>query len=319
MTLAALKNSIGGRARAAFLLCAALAVGTAFGACATQEPFTPLGGGGGPAPIAGSGGASAGAAGSTVPNAGHGGDMLSGSGAPAGGASNGGTGGAPAGGGGSSGSAGSASSAGSTQAGSGGTSGSAGNAGGGAAGGAGMSGGAGGMSGGTGGTSGNAGGGTGGSSAGSGGSGGSGGAAVRCADHPIPATSKWALTASSSSPTWPLANAIDGNVNTRWSTGVDQKSDWLQVDFGVATALDTITLMLGTSPGDYPRAYEVRVSNSSQNTTASALARGNGQQATDTVVSLPTPALGRYLLISQTGSATSIWWSVAELKIGCVH
>jgi hypothetical protein len=187
-------------------------------------------------------------------------------------------------------------------------------------------------SGGTGGSAGNTGGaGTGGGSAGStsgtgggagntGGAGtGGGGATVHCSDHPLTSKSTWTLSASSSDAGSPLANALDGNLATRWSTGVPQANDWLQIDFGAVVALDTVTLALGNSPGDYPRAYQARVSDLPNNVAATPLVMGNGQQATDTMIDFTPPAVGRYLLISQTGIASATWWSVAELTVACTH
>ena len=284
-------------------LCTALALAVALSDCASEDTYAPRGGSSGAnsAGSVGVGGDPAGTAGTVQASAGQGGNPVSSGGGGSSGASSGGTGGG-------------------AHAGAGGTAGSAGNAAGGTAqGGAGNGG-----SGGHAGNAGNAAGGTNGGSAGQGGgnagSAGSGGTgSVHCTDHPIPTKSSWTVTASSADAGSPLANATDGNLATRWSTGVSQSSDWLQVDFGVPTALDSITLMLGASAGDYPRAYQVRVSNNPQDNASSPLATGNGQQATDTLVTFATPALGRYLLISQTGSINGTWWSVAELTLACTH
>ncbi len=272
-------------------LCAALALGSAFGGCEAQDTYNPRDSGASSAGSAGVGGAGVG--GSAQAGAGQGGG-----GAGLSGASNAGTGGSAQAGSGGSAMGGSAHGGG----GSGGSSGTAGSAGNGA----------GGVSGGGAGQAGNSG------SSGSAGTGGS-SSAVHCTDHPIPIKSSWTVTASSADAGSPLVNATDGDVATRWSTGVSQNSDWLQVDFGVPTALDSITLALGSSPGDYPRAYQVRVSNSPQDNAIAPLAMGNGQQATDTVVTFATPALGRYLLISQVGAINGTWWSVAELTLACSH
>ncbi len=142
---------------------------------------------------------------------------------------------------------------------------------------------------------------------------------MQCSDHPLTAKSSWTITASSADAGSPLVNIDDGNVMTRWSTGVSQMNDWLQVDFGADVALDSITLVLGNSPGDYPRAYQVRLSELTHNNAAPVLASGSGQQATNTVITLAKPALGRYLLISQVGSINGTWWSVAELMLACTH
>jgi hypothetical protein len=156
-----------------------------------------------------------------------------------------------------------------------------------------------------------------------GGAGGSGGGStvVACAKNPIPAKSAWIVTASHSRPNGldPVANTKDGVTTNRWSTGKDQLGDeWLQVDFGVAVRLSKVTLLLGSNPDDYPRKYAVRLSGSSQNTTAPVLVSGMGADGSDTVLSFPPGSAGRYLLISQGGMATALWWSVAEVQAECV-
>jgi hypothetical protein len=70
---------------------------------------------------------------------------------------------------------------------------------------------------------------------------------------------------------------------------------------------------------EYPRAYQVRLSEATGDNAATPVASGSGQQATDTVASLSKPLVGRYLLISQHGSIVGTWWSVAELVVACTH
>jgi F5/8 type C domain len=160
-----------------------------------------------------------------------------------------------------------------------------------------------------------------GGSAGHGGNAGAGGNSGPgdCTEHPLTAKSTWIITASNTSAASPLANIDDGNLLTRWSTGISQKSDWLQVDFGADVSLASITLAIGDNSSDYPRAYEVRLSELSQNRSATPLASGKGQEAMDTVIDLPKPVAGRYLLISQTGTINGTWWSIAELKVACLR
>jgi endo-1,3(4)-beta-glucanase len=138
--------------------------------------------------------------------------------------------------------------------------------------------------------------------------------------RPIPAKSSWKLSASHSTANNadPVTNAHDGNTGNRWSTGKDQSgNEWLQIDFGVEVKLSEVTLMLGTSVNDHPRGYTVRVSGSSMNTAAPVLLSGAGMANTDTVLTLPAGTRGRYVLISQTGSVSALWWSVAEIQAEC--
>src|SRR4029077_9399985 len=50
-------------------------------------------------------------------------------------------------------------------------------------------------------------------------------------------------------------NAIDGDITTRWTTGVSQTNgEWFQVDTGAGTppTFTNIVLDAGSSTGDYP-------------------------------------------------------------------
>jgi len=165
-----------------------------------------------------------------------------------------------------------------------------------------------------------------GGSAGSGGSGGSAGSGgsspvQTCAMRPIPAKSTWELEASHSrtgGTPEPVANAHDGDLTTRWSTGRDQTGDeWLQIDFGVEVQITRLTLVLETSGDDYPRMYQTRISNTAMNTAAMPRVTGAGMADTDTIMNFPDGTRGRYVLITQTGSATALWWSIHEIQAAC--
>jgi hypothetical protein len=126
------------------------------------------------------------------------------------------------------------------------------------------------------------------------------------------------VTASKSGNGAPPSNAHDGDVATRWTTGADQAGgEWLQIDFGKAVTLTKLTLMLGNSADDYPRSYATRFSNSSGNMAAPVLASGMGAKGVDTILNFPAGTTGRYVLISQSGKVTGLWWSVAEIQAAC--
>lgn len=154
-----------------------------------------------------------------------------------------------------------------------------------------------------------------------------------CRNTPIalPDKSVWVTTASVFSTaqfcggdlTQVPANATDGNLGTRWSTGVAQAGDeWLEVDFGSSVTLSTVTLdaydpaQVCGGPEDYPRYYQARLSNTSLDFDAPILAEGEGMLDLTTIEFSP-PAVGRYLLISQTGVTSPSWWSIAELDAAC--
>jgi hypothetical protein len=121
----------------------------------------------------------------------------------------------------------------------------------------------------------------------------------------------WVASASSSNAPEPPANAIDGNINSRWSTGANQVAgQWFQVDMGATNILSALVLDCGASTGDYPRGYQVYLSKDGVNW-GTPVATGNG--AVVTTISFAAHA-ARYIRITQTGSASANWWSIAEFN-----
>jgi hypothetical protein len=169
--------------------------------------------------------------------------------------------------------------------------------------------------GGSGGAGGNASGGN--ASSGAGGGSGGGGSAT-CSAHPLTPKSMWTVTASNSSAGDVPAHAIDGDLTTRWSSGKDQAGDeWLQLDFGADVTVTTVTLELGTNANDYPRTYKTRLTDTANNLAATPQLMGSGAAGVDTAMKFDAPTTGRYLLITQGGMATGLWWSVAEFSAQC--
>ena len=73
------------------------------------------------------------------------------------------------------------------------------------------------------------------------------------------------------------------------------------------------------SSNDFPRHYQVRLSNMPANNEAAVLAEGDGTPE-NTMIQLQQPATGRYLLISQKGVSANdpmTWWSIHELNVAC--
>ena len=124
-------------------------------------------------------------------------------------------------------------------------------------------------------------------------------------------TTGWVASASSSNPPDPPANAIDGNIGSRWSTGAYQvPGQWFQLDMGSTNILNATVLDCGGSTGDYPRSYQVFLSKDAANWGV-PVASGNG--ATVTTITFPAQA-ARYVRVTQTGSASANWWSIAEFN-----
>jgi lysophospholipase L1-like esterase len=122
--------------------------------------------------------------------------------------------------------------------------------------------------------------------------------------------SGWVATASVSGTDTPV-NMLDGNAATRWSTGTAMvPGQFVTVDMGAAHSIGEITMDSGGSTGDYARGYQVYVSTDGS-TWGNPVATGSGTGAlVDVTFAAHT---GRYLKITQTGSAGN-WWSIAEFN-----
>jgi hypothetical protein len=123
----------------------------------------------------------------------------------------------------------------------------------------------------------------------------------------------WVVTASTSASGDAPANAVDGDITTRWSTGTGQTNGmWFQVDLGWAATFHGLILDAGSSTGDYPRGYQVNVSNDGVNW-GSPVAFGSGSSALLTILFANQTA--RYIRVTQTGSVSGLWWSIAEFNV----
>jgi hypothetical protein len=123
----------------------------------------------------------------------------------------------------------------------------------------------------------------------------------------------WVATASSSASGNPPANAIDGDLSTRWSTGQQQTSgQWFQLDMAGVNTVSGIVLAATGSPGDYPRAYHVYLSLDGVNW-GSPVATGTGSSAVTTIQFAPQTA--RFIRVIQTGSVSGLWWSIHEVNV----
>ncbi len=117
----------------------------------------------------------------------------------------------------------------------------------------------------------------------------------------------------------PATHMTDGSFVERWSSGKTQSGDeWIQIDFGAPVSLTSFTLNVNTDPGDYPRKYELRVSNKAQDFAAPVRSSGDGMPG-NTTMSF-SRITGRYLTVRQTGvnAENAAWWTVAEVFASCV-
>ena len=105
----------------------------------------------------------------------------------------------------------------------------------------------------------------------------------------------------------------------RWSTGKGQAGDeWVQVDLGVTAAVRELSFTLNPDDAeDYPRIYQIRISDEPLDFNGPIRASGSGLVAQTLVVTLAEPVQGRYLLVQQKGKAADYWWSISELTATC--
>jgi hypothetical protein len=109
------------------------------------------------------------------------------------------------------------------------------------------------------------------------------------------------------------ANAFDGKLATRWTTGRNQMGDeTFMVDLGQVESVSRVLIDDTTHPQDFPVAYTLEVS--TNGTTFTAVKMGKGATMTDIQF---TRVDARYIRIRQTGmtAAGGSWWSIDELKI----
>ncbi|MFO1053634.1 MAG: discoidin domain-containing protein [Planctomycetota bacterium] len=122
----------------------------------------------------------------------------------------------------------------------------------------------------------------------------------------------WKLSASDKPEDCGLA--IDGDRGSRYTTGTPMHDGmWFQIDFGSPWTIDGLVLDARGSNGDYPRGFEIRLSDDGADFTAPvALGQGAGPV---TAIDIATPRPARFLRIVQTGKTDGLWWSIHELEV----
>jgi tetrahydromethanopterin S-methyltransferase subunit D len=122
----------------------------------------------------------------------------------------------------------------------------------------------------------------------------------------------WVASASASGG-GAAANALDGNENTRWSTGAAQTAgQWFEVNMQAALSFSEVTIDAGPSTGDYPDGYTVSVS--SNGTTWAQVAAGTGSTQLITVT-FPQQTAQYIQVVQTTSGVTTNWWSIAEFNV----
>jgi hypothetical protein len=133
------------------------------------------------------------------------------------------------------------------------------------------------------------------------------------AGSPPLAPTGWTATASAQSAGDVPARAFDGQLNTRWSTGIFATiGQWYRLDLGAARTISRLQLDSGVmSPLDFPRGYALTLS--ADDVTYHQAAAGTG---TDPITTVSFPAeSARYVKITLTARDQRYWWGIAELIV----
>jgi glucosylceramidase len=114
------------------------------------------------------------------------------------------------------------------------------------------------------------------------------------------------------------ANAIDGNMATRFSSQAAQTDGmYWQARMRTPQTFDELQMQVPNSPGDYARSYDLEVSRNGRSWTTVASCTGTGDPE---VVSFP-PQTARYLRVVVTmladglTTSTGKWWAIDELNL----
>jgi hypothetical protein len=108
------------------------------------------------------------------------------------------------------------------------------------------------------------------------------------------------------------ANAIDGNLATRYSSDAVQAAGmYFQVNLGSSQTFNEIEMNTPNSAGDYARGYNVEVS--TDGSTFTSVATGTGT-ASPEIVSFPDQT-AQYIRVVLTAGGTTSWWSIDEFTV----
>ncbi|ASA26645.1 discoidin domain-containing protein [Paenibacillus donghaensis] len=121
----------------------------------------------------------------------------------------------------------------------------------------------------------------------------------------------WKVTSNVNTQGSKPASAIDGDLHTRWDSGKHQASgEYFQIDMGEAHTIEALDLDISLSTYDYPRGYEIYVSDDAASW--SRIASGKGKLGVSRIEFSQVKT--RYVRIVQTGSGGN-YWSIQELEV----
>ena len=112
-------------------------------------------------------------------------------------------------------------------------------------------------------------------------------------------------------------NVVDNDLDTRWATGKNQEGgEWLAIDMREVQDFNQIILDNVNNANDFPREYEVYISNDGESW-GNAVMAGAGTPGL-TIIDFPENLSAQHVKILQTGliEGETIWWTVKEIYIG---
>jgi hypothetical protein len=113
----------------------------------------------------------------------------------------------------------------------------------------------------------------------------------------------------SPNPQFPCAEAVDGNLGTRWASAQGIDPQWIYVDLGVTTSISHVILRWEAA---YAKSYQIQTSNDATNWT-NIYSTTTGDGGVDDLTSLS--GSGRYVRMNGTIRATQFGYSLWEFEL----
>jgi len=109
-------------------------------------------------------------------------------------------------------------------------------------------------------------------------------------------------------------SALDGKSSTRWDSSHPMRSgDWFAMDFQMPVTVKSIFLDHRPSGNDWPRSYEVYVSDDGKNW-GRPVVTGKGDTK-GTTIRFPKTVKTQHVKIVQTGKTDKWYWSIHQMKV----
>ncbi len=130
---------------------------------------------------------------------------------------------------------------------------------------------------------------------------------------PLSRTGWTASTNASSHGTDLPANALDGNLSTRFSTDEPEAAGlYFEVDLGAARSFTELEMDVPNSTTDYARGYNVEVSGNGTAWSTVATCTGTGSPE---IVSFPAQTAQYVEVVLTSGNPSNYWWSIDEFDL----